>query len=62
MCLIDIMQRFPNEETCFEFLEGVFGIKTAHIARIALVWTFHANMRTIGWDGGIVTIVIRRSG
>ena len=23
MCLIDVMQRFPNEETCFEFLEGI---------------------------------------
>ena len=23
MCLLDIMERFPNEQSCFEFLEGI---------------------------------------
>ena len=57
MCLFEIMERFPNERPCFEFLKG-FGIRTVHIARIVRVWTFLGSVKTTWLGVGIAMIVM----
>ena len=55
MNLIEMMERFPTQEACIEFLEGI-GIRTAHIAHYAEVWTLQGSVRRNTLDVGIAMI------